>query len=343
MLNNFNEILSASVADRRELFEAAGEEIGTLASYAEKDFWVCLILEILFNHRAPSDPRLLFKGGTSLSKVYGLINRFSEDIDITIFAGDLGLEVSDLDSFGSKRRKRFFNELGAACDVYLFDSLIKTLEQALLEAGAAGTRVLEGDDHCIFVEYPSVFDGGVAAYVKPRVIIEGGARSATIPHEFQAITPYIEQVGPFDLAIQNICTIKAERSFCDKLVILHALRCGYDREGRIPKDRNRASRHYYDVAMMTDSDIGNEAIFDIELQESVRKHAERLFPARWRGYDTACAGTFSLVPRGDLLRALKIDYNAMKGMIFGEVPRFETILETIARLETRINAGHEVV
>ena len=100
----FLPIIAASANDRRELFLATANRLGTPLQNVEKDFWVAWVLDLLFNGRSSDEPRLLFKGGTSLSKAYGLNSRFAEDIDITVFRKDIGanIGVSDLEGLSGK-------------------------------------------------------------------------------------------------------------------------------------------------------------------------------------------------------------------------------------------------
>jgi hypothetical protein len=103
----FRTVLSASSTDRKDLFVSAGNRLGTAEQNVEKDFWVCWALDALFNNQVAEVPRLLFKGGTSLSKGYGLIERFSEDIDITVFREDIGqaASVQELEGLSGKKRQ----------------------------------------------------------------------------------------------------------------------------------------------------------------------------------------------------------------------------------------------
>lgn len=107
MNRNFIEFISASTEDRRDAFLGTARRLGTTLENVEKDFWVCWILDSLFNGLSPGGPRLLFKGGTSLSKAFGLISRFSEDIDITVFRDDLGqpASIEELEAVTGKRRR----------------------------------------------------------------------------------------------------------------------------------------------------------------------------------------------------------------------------------------------
>ena len=156
MSEAFETFLALSEQDKRDVFEASASRLDTLPSYVEKDFWVCLVLGVLYNRLPVRHPKLLFKGGTSLSKAFGLIRRFSEDIDLVVYRDDLGFE-KDRDptiagNLSNKQRKALFKDLQAACSNYILEDLKTALANL----------------------YPS---GGIS-YVAPRVRIEAGARSA---------------------------------------------------------------------------------------------------------------------------------------------------------------------
>jgi len=339
MLDNFIKFFKLSEDERKDLFSETAKKLDTREAYVEKDFWVCLALEIMFNHLESSSPKLLFKGGTSLSKIYGVIKRFSEDIDITVFAESLGCNLKDVKTLGNKQRKRFFAELSEKCDSFLYGSLVESLRAKFAEVGATGVEVNPGDDHTIFILYPSLFSDDTAEYVKPSVKIESGARSAVEPNNISSVAPYTEEVLQIGLEVNNICTIRAERTFCDKIIILHGICNGYTKEGRLPQDHQRVARHFYDLAMMMGTEVGEAAIDNPELQESARSHAELAFPSVWRGYDTARPGSFTLVPSGDLLSVVEADYRAMSSMIFGKAPSFDEIMEAIQSIEQALNAS----
>lgn len=128
----FDEVITASDADRRDLFLGAAARLGTAVQNVEKDFWVCWVLDVLFNGLEPGGPRLLFKGGTSLSKAFGLISRFSEDIDITVFRDDLGqpVDVDDLVGLSGKKRRARLDAIRDACQAFINGPLIEQLAAA---------------------------------------------------------------------------------------------------------------------------------------------------------------------------------------------------------------------
>src|SRR5579864_2298768 len=130
MIPGFATVLAASANDRRDLFIGTGNRLGTVQQNIEKDFWVCWTLDALFNGLPPGGPRLLFKGGTSLSKAYGLISRFSEDIDITVFREDLrqAATVEQLEALSRKKRNARLDEIKDACRTYIRSQLRDGLE-----------------------------------------------------------------------------------------------------------------------------------------------------------------------------------------------------------------------
>jgi hypothetical protein len=123
---NFYRVIEASQDERRGLFLATANRLGTPLQNVEKDFWVCYVLDLLFNGRDAREPRLLFKGGTSLSKAYGLISRFSEDIDITVFREDIGqnVEVGDLEGLSGKQQRVRLDAIKQACRTYVQGQLL---------------------------------------------------------------------------------------------------------------------------------------------------------------------------------------------------------------------------
>lgn len=145
---DFNRLLAASAADRRDLFLATAARIGTTVQNVEKDFWVCWTLDALFNGLPPGGPRLLFKGGTSLSKGYGLTERFSEDIDITVFRTDIKAEISidALEKLSQNQRKRQLDAIRAACQGFIGGPLREQLTTLAANLPIAGGQLLVTTD-----------------------------------------------------------------------------------------------------------------------------------------------------------------------------------------------------
>ena len=340
----FKQFLDLSKQDRIDVFEATAEELNTLPTYIEKDFWVCLVLDLLYNELPNDSPRLLFKGGTSLSKVYKLIERFSEDVDFTVFRDDLGFS-GDKDplspKISGKHRKRLSEELQKDTSNYICTKLKEDLEKATATILSDFRIVVDEDDSdrsTLLFQYPSLFQLDNTAYVQPRVKLEGGGRSALDPHQDYSIKPFIADVlNAWDFSVHNITSIAPERTFWDKVMILHGWHCGYRDKTKLLNDRQRVSRHYYDVAMISKTNVGQNAIQNSQLREDVRKHTQMLFKAAWKKLDEAVPGSMRLIPMDDLKTALESDYQAMQEMMLGKPPTFDEISKIISELEAQIN------
>ncbi|MHB8495113.1 MAG: nucleotidyl transferase AbiEii/AbiGii toxin family protein [Casimicrobiaceae bacterium] len=134
-------------------------------------------------------------------------------------------------------------------------------------------------------------------------------------------------------------TICAERTFWEKAFILHGHHCRYRDEEVIPVERNRLSRHYYDVAMLYNSPIGNGALADQDLMAHVREHNQLAFPRAWRKYDEGKPGSFLIVPQPQVKKAIEADYDQMQSMVFGDVPSFAWVHDQLEKLHARLNTG----
>ena len=182
----YRQIGTAAPSDRFDLFLAAANRLGAPVNLVEKDFWVCWTLNALYRERPVGGPRLLFKGGTSLSKAYGLIQRFSEDIDITVFRDDLDepATVEELEALSGKKRRARLEAIRDACHVYITGPLREFLQVQISEATGGAGRIevdtTDPDGQTLLVWYPEI-EPRDEAYVRPAVRIESGAKSALDP------------------------------------------------------------------------------------------------------------------------------------------------------------------
>ena len=344
-LDSFKSFLSLPEEGRRDVFEAAASRLDTPANYVEKDFWVCLALEALYNQLPEGHPRLLFKGGTSLSKAFGIIKRFSEDIDLVVNRADLGfadlLDLTVADDLSNRKREALFENLRMACSSYILGDLRIELT-ALMDQIVDGCVIIPDEDdrdrQTLLIEYPTQYPSAGDAYVAPRVKIEAGARSALEPILDCAITPILaDELADLSFEVGNLQVIAPERTYWEKLLILHGLHYGYRDEQRLPNDRDRISRHYYDVAMITATETGRSALSDIGLLDTVREHNLIAFRQAWKRFEIAEPGSLRLVPQDTLRAAIERDYKAMDGMILGESPSFGWVMEQIQYAEGTIN------
>lgn len=339
----YGEIGALPTADRLDLFLSTAHRLGTPIGNVEKDFWVCWTLNALYHERPDGDPRLLFKGGTSLAKAYGLIERLSEDIDVTIFRDDLGepASVEELEALSKKKRRARLNSIRDACRAYITGPLYELLT-AQLGAATRGVGHVEIDEadpdgQTLLVRYPEV-EPRPGAYVRPAVRIESGAKSALDPNRPVAIRPYIaEEAEGLDLAVTDVTTIEAARTFWDKVVIAHGLRRWYERRGILRHEGQRVSRHYYDLHRLLGSDVGRAALVDTDLGADCVRHARMFFDRPDYDLVSAVPGSFAIAPIGEMIEALSRDYAHTTAMIFGDAPPFESILASIGEIERTAN------
>ena len=339
----------SSKQDRQALFGETGAALGVANTIAEKDFWVCWTLKRLFELQTEDVPTLVFKGGTSLSKAFDAIRRFSEDIDLSIdranlgYTGDRDPEQPDL---SRKAADKLIDALTADVETYLRDklrpALLKSFVAQLGEPGAAGWRleIDPADPQTLVFRYPtSLSDEDYAdmTYVTPRVKLEFGARGDPWPTEERLIQPYAAEEFP-DFFEEPSCTVtvlSAARTFWEKVTALHA-------EAHRPADSDTPqyfSRHYYDVAMLLDTEEGQTAAKDFDLLAQVVKHKKVFFRSAWASYDTAKPGSLKIVPPDARLQDLRADYREMAAMMFdGEPPTFDEIIARLQRLQDAVNA-----
>lgn len=328
--------------DRATLFrEASNRPPHILPQFIEKDFWVCWTLHRLFDV-IEFRPHLIFKGGTSLSKVYHVINRFSEDVDLSLSRRDLGFaddhdpEQADI---SRKEAKRRLEKLVEACQTTVREKLMPSLRddfRAVLGDEGWSVEMDAMDPQTVLFTYPvsNVSEG--MAYVRPVIRLEMGARSDDWPVENAGIKPYAAEIFPEVFATSSACvrTLAAERTFWEKATLLHA-------EAHRPPDkpdRERHARHYYDMAQLAGHPLGASALGHFDLLERVIAHKTFFFASSWAHYEAARPGTFRLLPDNVArLEGLRHDYEDMKSMIYGDAPSWDQIMGTLQSLEHRIN------
>lgn len=341
-----DDVARLPVGDRRDLFAAAAARRALLPAIVEKDFWVCWTLKRVF--ALPDPPaHLLFKGGTSLSKVFGAIERFSEDVDLSFDRADLGFgeDKDPLAADSRKKKKRLVDDLAAACQVAIRDRLLPQLAAAFAAAlGAPAGRgwdveldPADPDGQTVLFHYPATDPpaGGEPAYLRPAVRLELGARSDPWPSADTTVTPYVAEEFPdqFREPMAAVRVLSVERTFWEKATILHLWH-----HAPVGKDfKDRLSRHYYDLARLYETGIGAAALSDPALLLAVAEHKDTFFPAAWAKYDEAKPGSLRLVPPEARLAALADDYRKMREMFFSEPPPFAAIIATLRDLEARIN------
>lgn len=333
--------------DRSQLFAAVAGQRGLLPEIIEKDFWVCWTLKRLFS--LPDLPAgLIFKGGTSLSKVFHAIERFSEDVDLSFDRADLGFGGGNdpvVAKTGKKRRQQV-EALVAECRRVIQGEFRTRLMAAITEQlgdPATGDWQLELDAHdpdgqTLLFRYPVA----IAArdrdlgYIRPFVRLEFGARSDHWPKQEGTVSPYAAEAFPnvFREPSCRVHVLSAERTFWEKATLLHA----WYHTPSHKKFRDRQSRHYYDVVRLYEHGVGQRAMTDLTLLQQVAQHKSVFFALASAHYAEAKPGTLHLAPPEARIPELEEDYRKMREMIFGDVPSFDHLLTTLAKIEAAVNS-----
>jgi predicted nucleotidyltransferase component of viral defense system len=319
-------VANLSPEERAEIFSEAAAQKGIMVAAAEKDFWLCWMLMIIFEH--PELSKLLkLKGGTSLSKCYGFIDRFSEDIDL-ILDWDLLTDENPNEERSHTQQDKFNKNLNKIAIEYIRLDLLPKIEEVIQPN--CNAEVDKDDGLCINIEYDKAFDN---EYLGPEIKLEIGPLGAIVPSGEFFVKSYAAEIFPkqFEQTAVKVVAVKAERTFWDKVTTLHAESF---REG---DPRLRYSRHYYDTYKMLDSEIADEAIKDLKLLEDVVNFKSKFYYSYYARYDQAKPGTFNLIPEESAIKALKADYENMKVMIFGKYPDFDIILERLKEFESKLN------
>jgi len=328
---------------RRLICEQAGAQTGLFDSSVEKDFWVCWTLEKLFN-LPEIGSMLTFKGGTSSSKGWKLIERFSEDIDIVIDRSALGFAGSHSpeQAPSNKQTKKRLDSLKEMAQAYVTSTIQPALLKAIasqIPTDAAWSLTPDPDDpdgQTLLFQYPTAFPDH-PEYLRQEVKIEMGARSDTDPAAFVEIQPIIAEVFP-DLLSEstfNVRSVQPVRTFWEKAMLLHE-------ESYKPADKKRRkrgmARHYYDLFQLIQSGVAEQAASDHELFERVANHRKVYFKYGWMDYSTLTLGQIRLIPRDDQMADWKSDYAGMQQeMFYGEVPSFEEVLKVVQEFQEAFN------
>lgn len=320
--------------ERAALFRNTASKMRVNEAIIEKDFWVCYILDYLF-HRCAWKERLAFKGGTSLSKAYNLIKRFSEDIDLILDWRVLGYGTDEPWAQRSNTKQDVFNnEANERAGDFLCNIFLPTIINDLTEELSLPIRceISPNDRQTVKFRYPNSFSD---TSILQEVRLEIGALAAWTPASEQTITPYAAEYyeSIFEQPSTQILTVLPERTFWEKVTILHREAFRVE-NSTLP---SRYSRHYYDLCCMAKSPVKDRALADRNLLARVVTFKNKFYRCPWARYDLAKPGTMRLVPPEYNIARLRNDYEHMQNMIFGEKQSFDTILDEISELEIEIN------
>ena len=325
--------LTLSKERRIEILNQATELTGLPSVAIEKDWWITLALNASFS--LSYSKNIVFKGGTSLSKGWNLIERFSEDIDLAIdrkffgFAGDISkTQIKNL-------RKQSCEFISTT----FLDDLTKILTEwkAIDECRLIAQLIKDSDKdpQVIEIYYNSVID--TSAYLPQRVLIEVSSRSLMEPIEERKINSILSENFPqqsFVTVPFAIPTVLPQRTFLEKIFLLHEEFSQETEKIRI----DRLSRHLYDLEKLMDTEHGIEALKNTVLYNNIVAHREKLNPLRGLDYDNHIPSKIKIIPPDEVLKDFERDYEAMSSfMIYGEPLKFDHLIKRLLQLQIRIN------
>lgn len=318
-----------------QIFEQVGNAMGLPAFVIEKDAWVCLLLKAIFKSKYADS--IIFKGGTSLSKAYHLIDRFSEDIDLII-----DRELLGFDSITSKTQIKKLRKASGGFIINEFrEELIIQLDNMGIDRGLYEIKYNDkvddtSDPNTLEIHYESLFP--IAdTYIKQRVLLEMGARSLKEPMEKKPIISFIDahyKDLPFATPEFEVQVVIPTRTFIEKVLLLHE-------EFSKSKEKirtDRLTRHFYDLDRIMDSEYGKKALQDEGLFETIIEHRKKMIPIRGIDYSKHTKGTLSILPPKEVIALWKDDYRVMQeNMIIGESLGWDDLLRRIRQIEDRFN------
>ncbi len=319
--------------DRSDAIVVAAQQLGMEPAIVEKDFWVCWTLDYLFRESS-FESSFAFKGGTSLSKGFGLIERFSEDIDLIFDWRLLGYGLDEpWEKRSNTKQDDFVAKINDDAARFLQGTLMPEMQDYIEEQqiGGGSIAIDQKDPQTLRFFYPQSFSDNS---ILQEIRLETGALAAWTPTTMARITPYIAEEFPdaFKRADAAVRTVSPERTFWEKATILH--KEAFRTNGRFP---SRYSRHYYDLYKLAQSDVKRHALGNRGLLKSVVEFKMTFWRSNAARYDLCTPGTLRLMPPQDAIPLIEHDYASMRNMIFGDAPDFEEMMSGISRLQDEIN------
>lgn len=333
------QFLHLPAANRRNILQTAATQLGQQAKILEKDVWLCWTLQALFS--MPDAHPMAFKGGTSLSKIHGAINRFSEDVDVTL---DYRAFDDDCDPFAADVSntavKKFASRLKSYVQQYVNNVVAPFIAEQLrmLPDPEEYTLEISHDGEKIRVLYPSAVEGD-DNYLESSILIELGGRNVIDPNERHIVTPAIASlVTRLDMPSGEVVVLSPERTFWEKATLIH-VEC---HRKAFRSDAHRLSRHWYDLAVLAGQPFGRTALKNRALFEDVVRHKQVFFNTSYANYEACLKNELCLIPDGDAIAALRLDYEKMLSadMIYGDAPSFDEMIAAVRKIERQANARY---
>jgi predicted nucleotidyltransferase component of viral defense system len=328
------EWLKLTEQTRRNIFGETAAEIGLPAAAIEKDWWVVRTLDLVFNSSIA--PHTVFKGGTSLSKAWNLIDRFSEDIDLALDRRFLGFDKTDDEMTGSQVSKLRKLSAKFISEKY-FPELVELYNDAGLKVDIKLGEIKTDDQDPLIIEiyYPSVTES--ISYLQPRVLIEAGSRSLIEPFDERSFTSMVGEKykgSPFADSNIIIPSVNPQRTFLEKVFLLHE-------EFQLPTEKikvERKSRHLYDLEKLMDTEYAMAALSNNKLYKTIVEHRAKLTPLRGIDYADHTPDKINPIPPDAIIGAWEKDYQAMQeSMLYNPSLPFNKLIDRMSELKTRIN------
>lgn len=323
---------------RKITIDQAAQQSGISANAIEKDWWVTTTLKALFQSRYA--PHLVFKGGTSLSKCWKLIERFSEDIDIALSPEAFGMQYQE------NPGKSLVERLKRAGCAFTSGELKSELEKEFVELGVPADMIIieaapvpdkfpDTDPQTLFVKYPSLYDSN--SYLADEVKIEVSVRSLRTPYASASIQSLLQEVVPSPVYAEDLFSVDAvepRKTFLEKTFLLH------EEFGKPDKKKiksNRMSRHLYDLEKMMSTIHQKQALADHELYDNLIRHRKFYSRISWVDYSSLGRKTISFLPPVELLGLYRRDYKQMREqMIYGDSLSFDELINQLSKLQKEI-------
>ncbi len=338
------ELLDLPIDEQRAALSHVATQKGLPLVVVEKDLWVTILLHILFSENGSKG--ILFKGGTSLSKGFNLIERFSENIDVTYSIETLKKYYGEFENpwdyfkddnnWSNKKLEKELKNLKNIGQQYTDEILLQSVKSELGKIINLDFEVISKDEMTLYVHYPKLLEeaeyGG--SYVKPIIKIEAGVRSARVPTIVKEIDSFFEQIlGKSDPIKVEI--LRPDRTFWEKATILHAEN-SKNEPSRIDK-RNHMSRHIYDLVKLYTSEYGQMAISDLNLLADVVQHKSTFYKDNKADYANATPHNIKIVPTSELDNSFKTDYTDMaQSMLIGNPPSYEELILILGDIEQKL-------
>lgn len=325
--------LTLPIERRIDILNQATEFTSLPVVAIEKDWWVTLALNACFS--LPYSEHIIFKGGTSLSKAWNLIERFSEDIDLAFDRKYLGFEGDISKTQIRKLRTK-------SCE-FISTVFVEDLKKVFTEWNAINqcsivaqaVKDTDKDPQIIEIHYQSVLD--TERYLPQKVLIEVGSRSLTEPTEKRAINSIFSSLFP-DLNFADkpfsIATVLPQRTFLEKVFLLH------EEFSQAPEKirTNRLTRHLYDLEKLMDTEHGMEALKNVTLYNNIVAHREKFNAIRGIDYSNHTPDKISIIPPDSIIEQWREDYQAMtRNMFYGNFLTFDELINRITDLQKLIN------